>query len=109
MFNILSKYDNYKNIFEKFRSTNEFKVSLFECQAKFPAYSLGTHDTSRATLEMYVSFEDWLFNLDNSISDLEYTAFLDSYGSKLKSSIYEHFLSCDTTKEHNVANPELAN
>ena len=101
MFNILSKYDNHKAIFEKFCSTKEFKISLFECQAKFPTYSLGSNDTSRATKEMYISFENWLFNLDDSISDLEYTAFLDSYGNILQNFIREYFINSENEHSEN--------
>ena len=92
MFNILSKYDSYKSIFEKFRSTQEFKLAVFECKSKFPAYQLGANDTSKATLEMFSCFENWIFDLDENISDLEYTAFLDSYENSFKTSIREFFL-----------------
>lgn len=104
MFNILSKYDSQKAIFEKFCTTKEFRLSLFECQAKFPTYSLGTNDTIRATSEMYTSFEDWFFNLDESISDLEYTAFLDSYGLTFRNSIREFFLNINTNVQDTDTN-----
>lgn len=107
MFNILSRYENYKVIFEKFRQSKDFQKGLFECFAKYPSYSLGTNDTQKATNEMYLYFENWLFNLDDSISDLEYTAFLDAFSNNLHTMIREYFVNLDQMQSNSATKQSI--
>lgn len=106
MFNILSKYENHKVIFEHFLKSNDFKKALFECQSSYPTYNLSNTDTAKATKKMFTFFEDWFFNLDDSITDIEYIAFLDSYSNNFKNSIRDMFLQIDlsTSVEENNSN-----